>query len=534
MASRFSTSLLVAVLVLVHAGGASRTPAAEPNQPRPGVSLTVYPEFGVVSEIRHVEIAADGSAELDDVAATIDPTSVRFESLTDPAAKVVEQNFQYDTVSALALIEAYVGKDVIVETPTRMYKGELIESRSVSWISYGNHSLDVGQLIIKDSSGLAIIRWKEVRSIRLAEMPKNLRMRPTLVWKVKTNNPGKQLARLAYQVEDLSWHAKYSLVLDEADTKGDMSAWVSVENRTGRAYKDARLKFMAGDVRREKKESGYGSSGGIFDSDDGPAMTERAMFEYHLYTLSRRVTMADREIKQVELFSPVRGVAVSKKYLYQPLSESAWGYMDGYGAKDAYGADKVSGKVSVLIQFKNSQANGLGIPLPAGKVSVYKSNTDDGGLEFLGENKIDHTPRDEELSLSVGKAFDIVGERTQTNAEYGEYNHGLLAETVEIVIRNQKDQDVNVRVREPIRRWKHRQKWGSWSIRKETHKHIKLDSHTIAWDLPVKARSQTKLIYTAGFHIVEEKKEEPSNQDLLKMLQKKQQKEQQEKQEQQE
>jgi hypothetical protein len=169
-----------------------------------------------------------------------------------------------------------------------------------------------------------------------------------------------------------------------------------------------------------------------------------------------------------------------------------------------------------------------------GLVIVYKSNIDDGGLEFLGENKIDHTPREEELSLSVGKAFDIVGERTQTNAEYGEYNHGLLAETVEIVIRNQKDQDVNVRVREPIRRWKHRQKWGSWSIRKETHKHIKLDSHTIAWDLPVKARGQTKLTYTAGFPIVEEKKEEPSNQDLLKMLQKKQEEEQQEKQEQQE
>jgi hypothetical protein len=353
-------------------------------------------------------------------------------------------------------------------------------------------------LIIKDSSGqLVLLAASEVKSVRFGEMPKDLRLRPTLLWRVETKKPGKQMARISYQVEDFAWHAEYSLVLDEADVKADLSAWVSVENKTGRAYPNAHLKLVAGDVRREERRPEYSGGAGIFsDSSTSSRMAERPLFEYHLYTLGRPVTMANREIKQVELFAPARGLAVAKKYLYQPLSDKAWNYSDDYDIAEAYGADKIKTKVAVLVEFANSKANRLGMPLPAGKVSVYKRNSDDGGLDLVGEDKIGHTPRDEDLSLQVGSAFDLVGERTQIEAETDDHDN-LVKETVEIVLRNHKDQDVTIRVKEPMRTWKRSRR--NWTITKETHEHIKLDSRSVAWDVPVKARGEIKLTYTVEY-----------------------------------
>jgi len=498
MTTRFSTSLLVAVSALIFPVAAGAM-AAEPNEPKPGVSLTVYPKFGVVTEVRPVDIAADGSAELDDVAATIDPTSVRFESLTDPSAKVVEQNFQNDVVSAKALLGKYLGKSVSIATSQKVYDGTLLTAPLDLSDEYGNEvsPTSFGQLIIKDASGqLVLLQAEEVKSIRFGEMPKGLRLRPTLLWCVETKKPGKQMARISYQVEDFAWHAEYSLVLNDSDTKADLSAWVSVENRTGKAYPGARLKLMAGDVQREERqESSQGQ--GIFDASPKSAgMAERPLFEYHLYTLGRPVTMANQEIKQVELFAPARGLAVTKRYLYQPLSEKAWNYSDEYDTSEAYGPDKIKTKVAVLVEFANSKANQLGIPLPAGKLSVYKRNSDDGGLDLLGQDKIGHTPRDENLSLQVGSAFDLTGERTQTEAET-DLHDNLVKETVEIVLRNHKDQDVTIRVKEPMRTWRRSRR--NWTITKETQEHIKLDSRSVAWDVPVKARGEIKLTYTVEY-----------------------------------
>jgi len=496
MTTRISNSLLVAVWALVFPVAAAAL-AAEPNEPKAGVSLTVYPKFGVVTEVRAVDIAADGLAELDDVAATIDPTSVRFESLTDPNAKVIEQNFQNDVVSATALLGKYLGKSVSIGTSQKVYDGTLLTAPQESTYVYGDSQPSLGQLIIKDASGqLVLLQATEVKSVRFGEMPKDLRLRPTLLWRVETAKPGKQMARISYQVEDFAWHAEYSLVLNDSDTKADLSAWVSVENRTGRAYPNARLKLMAGDVQREDRQESSGGQG-IFDATPkSGGMAERPLFEYHLYTLGRPVTVANQEIKQVELFDPARGMAVAKRYLYQPLSEKTGYYSDDYDTSEAYGADKIKTKVAVLVEFANSKANQLGIPLPAGKVSVYKRNADDGGLDLLGEDKIGHTPRDENLSLQVGSAFDLVGERTQAEAETDEHDN-IVKETVEIVLRNHKDQDVTIRVKEPMRTWKRSRR--NWTITKETHEHIKLDSRSVAWDVPVKARGEVKLTYTVEY-----------------------------------
>jgi hypothetical protein len=206
--------------------------------------------------------------------------------------------------------------------------------------------------------------------------------------------------------------------------------------------------------------------------------------------------MANREIKQVELFDPARGIAVTKRYLYQPLSDRAWDYSEDYDDAEVYGPDKIKTKVAVLVEFANSKANQLGMPLPAGKLSVYKRNSADGSLDLLGEDKIGHTPRDENLSLTVGSAFDLVGERTKTEAET-DLRDNPVKETVEIVLRNHKDQDVTIRVKEPMRTWKRSRR--NWTITKETHEHIKLDSRSVAWDVPVKARGEIKLTYTVEY-----------------------------------
>jgi len=221
-------------------------------------------------------------------------------------------------------------------------------------------------------------------------------------------------------------------------------------------------------------------------------MEEKAFFEYHMYTLPRPSTVADNEIKQLEMFSPVRGMKVQKLFLYNPLGNWRWGYGGRYEDR-SYGATSADKKVAVFIEFTNSKENQLGIPLPAGKVRVYKQDEADKALEFIGEEQIDHTPKDEDLSLRIGNAFDIVGERKQTDFKVESGRH-WMRESVEIKVRNHKKQDVVVRVKEPLYRWV------NWKITETSVKEYKkLDSQTVAWDLPVKADGEATLTYVVEY-----------------------------------
>ncbi len=490
--------MLAAVLVLAHANGAFAAPAAEPNQPKPGVSLTVYPKFGVVTEIRQVEIAKDGSAELDDVAATMRPNTVCFESLTDPNAIVVEQCYhENDAAESLSMLTKYVGKQLTVTTDKGVHRGRLLVARVLQ--SYGGFysGTIVGRLVIQAADGkVSIVQARQVQSIDFGEVIEGLRVRPTLLWRVQTTKRGKQMARVSYQVEDMSWKAEYSLVLDDASSKAALSAWIGFANHTGRAYSNARLTFVAGDFARISDHEREGGTG-IFDDIDS-TMVKRPFFEYNLYTVPRPVTLANDETKQVEIFAPVRDLPVSEMYMYQPLPEEAWGFTDDSDTDEAYTVGNVTDKVTVSTAFSNSKANRLGMPLPAGKVSVYRRNADGGGLILVAENMIDHTPRGKATWLQIGVAGDIVGERKQTNANYEDIGTPVK-ETVKIILRNSKDKDVTVRVKEPIRAWKSFNDHAEWSITKETHKHQKLDSRTVVWDVPVKAHGHTKLTYTAAY-----------------------------------
>ena len=457
--------------------------AAGAHAAEPAVALTVYNGgYGVVRELRTLDIVG-GAVKFTDVASRIDATTVHFKSLTDPTAKLLEQNYQYDLVSADKLLTKYVDLPIaVVCEGAAKYSGKLL-------------SFDSRQIVLRDDDGgiTMVQRPDNVRDIRFKVLPEGLLTRPTLVWRVATEKPGKHQVEVTYQTGGLNWHAEYVLVLGQADKTADLSGWVSVQNNSGKTFKDAKMKFIAGDVRRVR-DSRASTSGLALKPHARPGragMAEKAFFEYHMYTLQRPSTVADNEVKQLEMFTPVRGFAVAKKYLYNPLGGRRW--RGGRQTDKSYGitSDK---KVNVFIEFPNAKANGLGLPLPAGKVRVYKQDPDDKALEFIGEERIDHTPKDERLSLQIGNAFDVVGERKQTLFKININGH-WMKEAIEIKLRNHKDEDITVRVKEPMYRW------NNWSITQETHERTKDagDAFHTVWDLPVKKDGETVLTYTVEY-----------------------------------
>ena len=449
-------------------------------QEKEGVALTVYNGgYAVVREVRNVDIAADGSVKFADVASSIDATTVHFKSLTDAAAKLLEQNYQYDLVSADKLLRKYIDKPIEVVCAQGSYSGSLM-------------SFDSKQLVLKEQRGITMVqRPDNVRDIRFKVLPEGLLTRPTLVWLVATERPGKHLAEVTYQTGRMGWHAEYVLVLGANDMAADLSGWVSVDNKSGKTYSKAALKFIAGDVRKivdRRRDLERMRFKGARGRAGAEPMREKAFFEYHMYTLPRPSTVADNEVKQLEMFTPARGLKVQKKYLYNPLGGRGWG-RGGRHTDKSFGVTSPK-KVNVFIEFHNSKENELGIPLPAGKIRVYKQDPDDKALEFIGEEKIDHTPKDEKLSLRIGNAFDIVGERRQTNFET---RPRWIKEVIEIKVRNHKTKEVTVRLKEPLYRMK------SWRIMAQSHEFTKLDSRTIAFDVKVKPDGETKVTYTVEY-----------------------------------
>ncbi|MCJ7543761.1 MAG: DUF4139 domain-containing protein [Phycisphaerae bacterium] len=453
-------------------------PAA--GQETEGVAVTVYNGgFAVVREVRSLDIAAGGRVQFQDVAREIDATTVHFKSLTDPAAKLLEQNYQYDLVSADKLLQKYIDMPIEVVCGETTYSGTLL-------------SFDAQQLVLQRQEGLAMVQRPEnVRDIRFKDLPEGLITKPTLVWLVHTEKPGRHLAEVAYQTGGMTWHAEYVLVLNPDDTAGDLSGWVSVENNSGKTYRDARLKFIAGDVRKiiERRVLYREELARAAPAEAAP-MAEKAFFEYHMYTLPRPSTVADNEVKQLEMFAPAAGVKIEKRFLYNPMGNFRW-HPGGRYTDRSYGVESPK-KVNIFIEFKNSEENKLGIPLPAGKVRVYKQDPEDKALEFIGEEQIDHTPKDEELSLQIGNAFDIVGERRQTEFNI-DVNRGWMKESIEIVLRNHKKEVVTVRIKEPLYRW------NTWNITAASHEYTKLDAFNVAWDVQVPPDGETKVTYTVEY-----------------------------------
>ncbi len=361
-----------------------------------------------------------------DVAELIDPTTVTFSSLDKPATRVLEQSFQFDLVSQEKLLQRYLGQRIKVEQA----RGEQLDLLEGTLLGIGD-----GLTLQMDDGSVRAIR--SYNNLQFSQLPGGLITRPTLEWLLQSPSPGRQKTRITYETQGMTWWADYNLILDE--TKGcsmDLSAWVSIINQSGAGYLDARLKLIAGDVNRAQpqrmpKEVMYRMAA----AEDNAGFAEKAFFEYHLYTLGRRTDLPDNSTKQIQLMPPVSGVKCQKELVFAPTLAFPWqGYQQLEQEYGRYG----KAETNVYLRFANAEKDHLGMPLPAGRVRVNQLDEADGSLEFIGEDVIDHTPRNEDVLIRMGNAFDVVGERTQTDYRVDLRTRNLW-ETFEITLRNHKD-----------------------------------------------------------------------------------------------
>jgi hypothetical protein len=456
-------ALLLALTLSAHPAGAS--PLVITPETQQDVMLTIYNgNFGLVKDVRETRLpAGDAEAQYRDVAAQIDPTTVHLRSLTDPdALRILEQNYEYDLLTSEKLLDKYVGRVVhLYQGDGTYHEARLLSTRGPIFEINGRiHLGSPGRLV-------------------LPSLPDNLVARPTLVWLLRNRITEPQRVEASYLTGGITWKADYVLVLDAADRRADVTGWVTLDNRSGATYRNAALKLVAGDVHRAPEGPRLARMMDRAARAASPAEARRefvseGLFEYHLYTLDGRTTVKDNQTKQLALMA-ASGVAVDKRLFYH-------GAADFY--RTSYGVPVANQKVAVVLELRNSAAHGLGAPLPRGKVRVYKADGS-GSQQFVGEDWIDHTPRDERVRITLGHAFDVVGERTQK--DWRKLGAGLYEVEWEITLRNHKKEPEVVQIVEPVP--------GDWQVVHATHRWEKPQAHTLTFSVPVPAEGAAVVTY---------------------------------------
>lgn len=454
------------------------------------------PGFGVVRDTRSVSLQpGDNTIRFADVAAFIDPTTVSFADVSADAQgagpetlpTILEQNFQFDLVSPEKLLDKYVDRPIQARVPLGDGGFQLIDGTLLS--------SNQGQLVLQTAAGLRILQRSQVQ-LELGDLPGGLITRPTLEWLVRSPHADARERRIrtTYQTGGLTWRADYNLLLNAEDTRADVGAWVTLMNLSGISYDNAHLKLIAGDVQllsrgdlRTRRTAGM--SGAMPAAD---AFEEKAFFEYHLYTLPRRTTVRHNATQQIALFPTVQGVAVEKVLVYYGLPAAAHWRMTPNPRLDRDIGNQSNKKVDVYIRLNNREEDGLGKPLPRGKVRVYKRDDADDSLEFVGEDLIDHTPKGLELLIRLGQAFDVTGKRTQTDFSVDSRGR-TITETFRIELRNAKDKPAKVIVKENLYRWT------NWDILRSSDEHEKIDSRTIHFEVEVPAEGVKQVDYTVRY-----------------------------------
>lgn len=445
------------------------------------VSITVYNnDLALVRDVKEVVMSkGEQKIEFNDVSSKIDPTSVLPKFLSDAdKIKIYEQNFDFDLINTNKLLQQYIGNNIEIEKQLPNSSKEKILAKLLA----------VNGGIVVQSDNKIILNPQG--QISLAELPEGIRLKPTLSWLVSSKVSGKKKLEITYQTAGLSWSADYIIVLDKDDNKMDLNAWVTVTNLSGTSYKDANLKLIAGNVNTVRDNIGargvFMSKAVSFDAANESSFQEKSFFEYHMYDLDRVTTLKSDEKKQIE-FASAQSVPANKKYIYNGSIINNFAF-NKYSrtAKDFW--QQANKKVSVNIEFKNDKSSNLGFPLPKGKMRVYKN--DGENIEFIGEDTIDHTPENELISLNLGDAFDVVGDRVQTEFETGDK---YTKETFSVTIKNSKDQEIETEVSEPLGRW------SNWSIASSTDKYVKKDSQTIVFKVKVPAKGEKNITYTVKY-----------------------------------
>ncbi len=443
------------------------------------------PGYAVIKQSRDFTLQAGRTiVRVSDVPNFIDPTTVSFASLTDPAAtSVVEQSFEFDLTSTTKLLDKYLDREVTVDVA----RGAA--SESITGMLLGTQ----GGLVLRLNDG-SLRTVANYNGVRLTALPGGLISKPTLVWDIAAQRAGAHKTRYTYQTGGITWWADYNVTLNE--DKGctmDLSAWVTIVNQTGARFEDANLKLVAGDVKRvqpEMREDVQMAKMSMRTSAAPVAgFTEKSFFEYHLYTLGRSTTLANNSTKQLELLPVSRGVRCEKVMVYDGQAGQYYG--GGLMTERDLGVPS-NKKVDVFLRFKNSKETGLGMPLPAGKIRVSKLDSADDSLEFIGEDLITHTPKDETLLLKLGSAFDVVGSRRQVDFRV-DTTAKWMEEDIEIKVRNQKDEPATVIVKENLNRWT------NWNVIRKSQEFTKVDSRTLHFPITLAKGAEGVVKYTVRY-----------------------------------
>lgn len=433
------------------------------SQDEQQLAVTVYnANLGVIKDHRKIELKSGlSNISVTDVAQFIDPTSVHIKL----NGEVIEQNYQYDLVSLDKIVQKYIDKDVQLISET----SELIEGKLLAAAS--------GQIVLqKKDGGLVMLPNLIKYRFSVGSLPEGLITKPTLVWLVNSKSSGRQDVEISYQTSGMSWHAEYVAVLNSTDTKLDLNSWVSVDNNSGTTFKNAKLKLVAGDLNLVKDMN---IRGGRMDgmymekSVSQEQFGEKEFFEYHIYDLKRPTTLANNETKQISLFE-ASNVGAVKKYFYKS------------GSSNYYNPSS-PGKVNVVVEFENKEENNLGVPMPKGKVRVYKS--DGESIEFVGEDLVDHTPKKEKIKLKIGDAFDIVVNEVQT--ENKRITDRVSEQAYDITLKNRKKENIVVEVERALGLY--------WEVLSSSINFEKKDSQNITFKVPVKADSETVLKFRVRY-----------------------------------
>jgi len=436
------------------------------------VSVTIYnSNVGLVKDTRLIDLKY-GIHELKfmDVAAKIDPTTVHIKSLLNGSSlSVLEQNYEYDLLSPQKLLEKFVGQKVQLATINpETKKEEVVEATLLS--TQGGNIFQIGDKIHIGHHG----------RILLSRIPENLIAQPTLVWMLENSFSKPQKLEASYLTSGINWKADYVAVLNKLDTSTDLTGWVTIDNRSGATYQNALLKLVAGDIHRVQPDlpMEYARAKMAAKEAPSPQFKEESFFEYHLYTLDRRTTIKDNQTKQMTLLD-ANQIPIQKLFIFS-----------GHPQYYYYRHDQRSGKqkVGVFLEIENTKKNNLGMPLPKGTIRVYKEDKD-GSLQFVGEDRIDHTPKDEKFKIKIGEAFDVVGEKVQ--AEYKHLGFNLYEVAFEVSLRNHKKEDIRVLVEEPIP--------GDWEMLSNTHPYDKISAHLIRFEVPVAKDKEVKVKYRIRF-----------------------------------
>ncbi len=443
------------------------------------------PGFAMIKQ--HKTMAFEkGRFELiyDDVTAHIDPTTVSFSTPDNPGAAVIlDQNYQYDLVGSDSLLQKYIDKTITVSydkggEPSRV-EGQLLSTQG-------------GLILQKDDGSLLTLRnWSQ---ISFPELPGGLLTKPTLVWLLDSNTIKDQLVAISYQSAGMTWWADYILELDqEQDCQFNLSAWVSIINQSGKSFNDYALKLVAGEVNQTANNIQVSGARmrqvSYMEQDRG--FQEESVFEYHQYKLPRPVTLPQNSTKQIRLFSPDKPIDCERKLVFDPLNNQHFNYSSPIrDANYLSHANKKETPVEAQIHFKNTQKNNLGMAMPAGRIRVNQADSD-GHLTFIGADQIGHTANNQTVSLTLGNSFDVNGERRQTDFTRGK---NQVQERFEIKLTNGKKSAEQVTVRE------HLYRWSNWTITDESHKHSKIDSNSIEFNVNVPAEGETTVNYTVEYN----------------------------------